>query len=65
MTAFEKAEPAVAWVEFVGGISALLLTWPLQVLPPFNDHPGNVLLTCVAWLLVAQEGFHALADRKG
>lgn len=62
LRAFRGARTPIAWAEFLGGLSALVLTWPARVLPPFNDHPGNVLLTCVAWLLVAQEGYGQLQD---
>lgn len=60
--AVDRIMEPLAWVLFVGGFACVPLTWPCQVLPPFSDHPGNVLITCVAWLLVGLQGFDMLPD---
>lgn len=59
---FERVALPVAWVEFVGGLVALILT-AFGFLPPFGDDLWGRVLTCIAWLLFAQEGFHELRDR--
>lgn len=61
--AFDAITLPLGWVLFLGGIICVPLTWPLEVLPPFSDHPGNVLITCVAWLLVGIQGFQIVQER--
>lgn len=59
--AFGRALPVVAWVELVGGLTACVLT-ACGVIPPFGDTVWTRLVTCIGWLLLAQEGFHELGE---
>lgn len=59
---FNAVTQPLGWFLFLGGLMALALTWPVHVLPPFNDDPRNILITCVGWLLVALEGFGIIQE---
>lgn len=58
--AFNAILEPLGWALFLGGLVALPLTWPLDILPPFSDDPANLLITCVGWVLVSVQGIQLI-----
>ena len=54
-------EQPIAWLFLLAGVIAIPLTF-LDVLPPKGADWKQDIIACIAWLLVAKEGYNDLTD---